>query len=251
MVISIIGVDCAAQSNNVGLARGVISDGYLVVDKVLKAKKNQSVAELIVGLMDLNSITLLALDSPLGWPASLGKELVTHLAGECLASEPNKLFRRHTDHFIKQKVGKQSLDVGADRIARTAHAALNLINEVEELTGSTVPLAWKTPLENTMSAIEVYPAVTLKLNDLRYQGYKKKENIDQRREIVTGLAQLISLNIDCSELLKDDDVLDAVICTLAGYHFINDKCIYPTNKELAIKEGWIWVEDKKLTSLKV
>ncbi len=84
----------------------------------------------------------LALDAPLGWPAVLGETLGPHIAGESLDGTPNELFRRQTDHFIKAVIGRQPLDVGADRIARTAHAALGLLEQLRQLTGQPVPLAW-------------------------------------------------------------------------------------------------------------
>ncbi len=41
---------------------------------------------------------------------------------------------------------------------------------------------------------------------------------------------------------QDDDILDAAVCVLAGFHFINNKCMPPLDIDLARKEGWIWVK---------
>ena len=42
---------------------------------------------------------------------------------------------------VRDRIGKQSLDVGADRIARTAHAALQLLHELRGRLGKPIPLA--------------------------------------------------------------------------------------------------------------
>lgn len=64
-----------------------------------------------------------------------------HQAGVALDEALGHLFRRETDRFIRATIGKQSLDVGADRIARTCHAALTILVELRELTGEPIPLA--------------------------------------------------------------------------------------------------------------
>ncbi|TXL04706.1 hypothetical protein BMR07_11825 [Methylococcaceae bacterium CS1] len=128
------------QANKVGLAHGYLSDGKLIVDKLVKPAKNQSVAEIVSSWIVPGSTQLLAIDAPLGWPVSLGQELFNHVAGGILNTEANTLFRRDTDRFIKEKTGKLPLDVGADRIARTAHTALQLLNTITMLTIS-VPLS--------------------------------------------------------------------------------------------------------------
>ena len=49
--------------------------------------------------------------------------------------------------------------------------------------------------------------------------------------------------MDVSSLKADDDILDAVVCVLAGADYLSGKTIQPTNEVLAKKEGWIWVRD--------
>lgn len=187
MTLSIIGIDCATQANKVGLAHGYLSDGKLIVDKLVKPAKNQSVAEIVSSWIVPGSTQLLAIDAPLGWPVSLGQELFNHVAGGILNTEANTLFRRDTDRFIKEKTGKLPLDVGADRIARTAHTALQLLNTITMLTGAKVDLAWSPELNPGCWAIETYPAATLKMSSIRFQGYKGPENIAPRQEICANL----------------------------------------------------------------
>jgi hypothetical protein len=124
----------------------------------------------------------------LGWPKALGEELHSHEAGESIRVEPNQLFRRETDLFIKREIGKQSLAVGADRIARTAHAALTLLDEIREVTGQPIPLSWKPGYASGLSAIEVYPAATLIVHDMHVSGYKRIDGQKARRKLVSKLA---------------------------------------------------------------
>jgi len=251
--ISIIGIDCATQPNKVGLALGSVSKGLLTLDNARKVSKNESVASLVSSWIKEkgNAKTLIAIDAPLGWPIMLGEELICHLAGSSLSTSAHQMFRRRTDFFIKEKAGKQSLDVGADRIARTAHAALALIEEIKEQVGISIPLAWSRELAHPISAIEVYPAVTLKSCSLLPATSYKKDDSKEREKIYDGLGNLMNLlKVDKLPLVEDDDVLDAVVCVLAGYHFINGESEGPRTEEdraLAKKEGWIWVKMPKLT----
>jgi len=242
MTICIIGIDCATDPKKIGLARGFVSSDGLIVDKLTKVTAGQTVSDVVNQWIDANTNTLLAIDAPLGWPSTLGEQLIGHSAGDVIRTESNNLFRRYTDRFIKQEIGKQSLDVGADRIARTAHAALKLLNEISSIKGHQIPLAWDPDSIFKISAIEVYPAATLKSSGIRSDGYKKKENTEQKREILAELSKVIVFQTETSLLLEDDDVLDAAVCVLSGYHFVSNLCMPPGDYNLAKKEGWIWVK---------
>jgi predicted RNase H-like nuclease len=240
--ICIIGIDCATDARKVGLSRGFLSVDQLTIDRLTKPVTGQSVSDVVSDWIDIETPTLLAVDAPLGWPESLGEQLKNHKAGNLINVDSNNLFRRHTDKFIKRAVGKQPLDVGADRIARTAHSALKYLDEIGKRIGCSIPLAWDTEFISEVSAIEVYPAATLKLSGFRFDGYKKTEHRPQRIEIVEALSEKIQFETDISVLEKDDDVLDAAVCVLAGSHFLSKQCIPPDDLRLAKKEGWIWVQ---------
>lgn len=245
MTTSIIGIDCAADPKKVGLARGTLTGNDLFIDQLTKPVSGQAVADVVSDWIYLDTPTLLAVDAPLGWPEALGEQLQDHKAGDLINVDSNDLFRRHTDKFIKETVNKQPLDVGADRIARTAHAALKYLDEISKRTGHNIPLAWDAELSSALSAIEVYPAATLKLSGYRCDGYKKSENTAQRNEILDAISECITFKTDTSILINDDDVLDAAVCVLAGSHFLSNQCIPPDNLNLAKKEGWIWVKRKE------
>jgi hypothetical protein len=134
--------------------------------------------------------------------------------------------------------------VGADRIARTAHAALRLLAAIRERTGYPIPLAWIPAFDGPVAAIEVYPAATLKATGIRASGYKKPRNKAERREIVRVIRGRIHVSEDVAEVLCGNaDVLDAAICSLAGLDFIRGKAFTPEDWDEAVREGWIWVVD--------
>ncbi len=184
---------------------------------------------------------LLALDAPLGWPTDLAS-IATHSAGAAITAPRDRMFRRETDRFIKKRLDQQSLDVGADRIARTAHAALTMLEAIRELTAETIPLAWEPAFTARVAAIEVYPAATLRAHHARFSAYKKPEQLPERREILDALSRL--LTIPHPELaLAQPDVLDAVVCLLAGSDFQSGKCMSPEHMPSALREGWIWAKE--------
>jgi predicted RNase H-like nuclease len=240
MSTCIIGIDCATDPKRVGLARGRVTADGLMVDRLGKVSKWESVADRVVDWIADENRVLLAMDAPLGWPAALGNALAVHNAGDFLPVAPNQLFRRDTDRFTHRQIGKLPLDVGADRIARTAHAALTLLHEISERRQCAIPLAWVPEFPGPLAAIEVYPAAVLKTSGMVFQGYKGSSQTAQRAGIATLLPRQMTFATDTAILLSDDDVLDAAICVLAGYHFLQGLCIPPTDPDLARWEGWIW-----------
>lgn len=70
------------------------------------------------------------MDAPLGWPRPLGPALSDHRAGEPIDPPADTLFHRETDGVVHRTVGKRPMEVGADRIARTARSAVELIGEL-------------------------------------------------------------------------------------------------------------------------
>src|SRR3989442_1019336 len=138
--VTMIGLDCATDDANVGAALGSWREGSLSVEHVTLCDK-VTPAEVIAGwFREADEPVLLALDAPLGWPAPLAQTLVRHRAGGELSAGADQMFRRMTDRAVHENVGKTPLDVGADRIARTAHAALRFLGELREAISRPVPL---------------------------------------------------------------------------------------------------------------
>ena len=143
MQIRIVGIDCATKDAKIGVAFGEFKNETLTVLEAFVCTKEKSAANQVSKwLKKGKKPALLAIDAPLGWPLTLSRVLATHRAGEELRADGHDMFRRATDIFIKQKTGKTPLDVGADRIARTAHAALCLLRDISvKLDLERLPLA--------------------------------------------------------------------------------------------------------------
>ncbi len=237
----VIGIDCATNAKKFGIALADSDEGRCALVAVELGESQELLARKIASWLPSSGPALLALDAPLGWPASLGPALVQHVAGEPVRQNPNLLFRRGTDRFVKAEIGKQPLDVGADRIARTAVAALRLVADVRKLTGHPIPLAWSPEIPGP-AAIEVYPAATLTAHGLPASGYKKARDEEQRSAILQGLAERVEIQPDLRDLPRSNaDALDAVVCVLAGSDFLRGRAFPPPNLAEAEREGWIWV----------
>jgi hypothetical protein len=246
-ITGVIGVDCATQPRKVGLALGSYEDGAACIEQVLVGSMVTSVVERVADWTKRTPSTLIALDAPLGWPADLGRALHEHEAGVPVAVEANRLFRRTTDRFVKKVTGKQPLDVGADRIARTAHAALGFLQELRRRTGEAIPLAWNSIIGTVTYAIEVYPGATLAAYGVRASGYKGKEQGTAYKTVLRFLEERVALPHGRTLIESNNDALDAALCVLAAVDFLRGEALKPTDLDAARKEGWIWV--RKPTSL--
>lgn len=246
MRVQVIGIDCATVDAKVGLARGFF-DGQLVkVREATLCTRDLSAAERVAGWVRGAEVpVLIAIDAPLGWPAPMAKALATHRAGSALGVEPNEMSRRRTDRVIQETLRKTPLDVGADRIARTAHAALKLLGGIANLAECPpIPLAWNSAISG-VSAIEVYPAATLIAHGIRASGYKAPIQISQREEILIALKSEIDVDASCVGMEASADMLDAVVCMLAAKDFLQGRASPPTDLTLAQQEGWIWVSSSR------
>jgi hypothetical protein len=244
--VHVIGVDCATKDAKLGLARGRIVGGRVQLERAMVCGGDEPAASRIARwVVALSGPVLIAIDAPLGWPGPLSAALCQHSAGEEITVPPNEMFRRQTDRMIQQRLGKTPLDVGADRIARTAHAALRLLGEIRRQLRMPIPLAWSPEGGDRVRAIEVYPAATLLVHGVRSSGYKTGADLAARREIISGLERHMDLPIDVPTLEEQPDALDASVCLLAGHDFLAGRAIAPDEIERARKEGWIWVAAKR------
>lgn len=303
--VQIIGIDCAAQPSDFGLARGRIRGGRLEVVEVTKGVgkdncfadlANQVQRWIAGGDADPPARTLIALDAPLGWPIHMTRTLHDHRAGASLAhpyeDDPgernpgNHLFRRHTDRFLAEKFPGAPLDIGADRIARVARSALELLGGLgtTEDGQRPVPLLWDPKDRERLAAIEVYPRLTLRHlrggtdeAEIHYKGTAKTSpaHPENRRKIVEDLLRT-GLTLNTDHLRKktdpadyDHDLIDAVLCVFEGLHFLLGESVGPDHEtvtswlaerldsvpemsatDLATREGWIWFHGRLLAGSK-
>jgi predicted nuclease with RNAse H fold len=239
---TLIGLDCATQPKKVGLARGSFDGGRLTVHEIRPCSKHETLVDTLASW--IREPALLAIDAPLGWPQPLGHALSQHRAGVPLdIPAAEDAFSRLTDRVVWKRSGYRPLDVGADRIARTAQAALRLIQEVRSRGPWDIPLAW-APGDAKVAMIEVYPAATLQARNLVPRGYKgfEHEHAHRRAELLEGVRSELTLEVTDEALLLTDHALDAVLCLLAGADFLRGEVVSPMAAELerARREGWIW-----------
>lgn len=241
MSVRIVGIDCATKDAKIGLAFGEELGGRAVVTEVRVCSVESGAATLITEWLrrEPKTPTLLAIDAPLGWPKDLAESLIKHRAGASVSVQPNQMFRRETDRFVHAQLKKTPLEVGADRIARTAHAALVLLTDLRTQLDIKIPLAWSPDWEGT-AAIEVYPAATLLARNLTASGYKKKHHASEREGLSLTLRAHLQLPDPCPAVVQSADALDAAVCVLAGADFVRGHAHQPADRDLAEKEGWIW-----------
>lgn len=184
---------------------------------------------------------LIAIDAPLGWPGAIATALAEHRAGQPIVTGKSLMFRRLTDRLLRETSGglHRPLEVGADRIARAAHEALSVLDELRARTGLALPLAWSPDFAGA-GVIEIYPASTLRSHGLPAASYKKPGDRPRRQAIAARLSQhLPGLDryVDGSP-----DRFDACLCLLCACDFLAGACDPPTaeHRALAEREGWIW-----------
>lgn len=239
----LIGLDAASDYSKFGYAIGHYTGGRIRI-KQAGLIKTQDVPDALMSVIapELRSASnaLIAIDAPLGWPASLATELRSHQAGEAFASDKNAMFRRETDTHVKGLINKNPLEVGADKIARAAHSALSALQSLRDESRLPIPLAWDKSFGG-VAAIEVYPAGTLKTRGLPDSKYKKPEQLDVRMDIANHLAS----EIEGLEMYADGsaDMFDACLCMVAAKDFLDGLAQPPIDLKLAQQEGWIWIRN--------
>ena len=248
----IIGIDYATNDRETGMALAVKDDALRLLD-VAVGRDGPARHILKQWLKESEDATLIAIDAPLGWPRPLWTSLESHSAGSAIDTPADDMFFRATDLFIKRNI-KTPFAVGADKIARTAHAALHLLDKLRGDLDVAIPLAWQPADIAAHAVIEVYPAATLVAHRIPPSGrkpsgfglpsYKKPDTphkIRQRREIVDALRKRMTIPERRAEALcSNDDLLDAAVCVLAAQDFLAGRAVPPIDRCLAEREGWIW-----------
>jgi predicted RNase H-like nuclease len=241
----VVGVDCATQEERTGLAYGVVDDqGLLALKRVTLGTAGESAAATVASWIGSATQYVVALSAPLGWPLPLGEALVHHRAGDPLEIEPEQLFRRETDRFMQAEIGKQPPDVGADRVARTARAALQLLRRIRAASQLALPLAWEPGAAS--GVIEVHPAATLRSRNISATGYKVETPAGRkaRSAILERLRPELLTTVSSELLTENDDLLDAVVCTVAAADFARGDALPPLDRARAQREGWIWFRSR-------
>jgi hypothetical protein len=228
---AVIGIDCAVQPNNVGLILAEYVDSVAVVQECWGYEKSGILPEdQILNWLSAYQEGIIAMDAPLGWPVDLGAQLDSHKAGEFIPTLSDTLFMRLTDRDIQARFNKRPLSVGADKIARTALSAVQMLNQLRRKSNNSLPLAW-CPSAKGWNVIEVYPAVTK-------QAHKMPEVISNPKELPANIT--VCLNLWGNGITGH--ALDALFCVVAATDFLNKIAKTPEGWQVtqAYKEGWIW-----------
>ncbi|MFP4375686.1 MAG: DUF429 domain-containing protein [Spirochaetales bacterium] len=297
----ILGLDCAAQPERFGIALARIGTSSFEWLAAAQGQKGESIAKHCHALLRSHGLCsdtdssqrryhqnlTVALDAPLGWPETLAQALSGHHAGQPLPADSNTLFRRATDNVVRRVLGKRPLEVGADRIARAAVTALSVLGELREELGLALPVAvgsgegsqatqaggYRRARPPAEVALEVYPAALLMQADLQSRSYKLRDQRATRQEILGGLATALPEvkpipGAILETALANADVMDALLCVVTGWLYLEGRCIGPeievthdktdsglphqrgepavrhTSREAIRREGWIWLPDR-------
>ena len=223
---------------------------------------------------------LIAINAPLGWPGKMIEALTKHEAGDGLPSldtdaddygsemafalgdhemehatrwrkERNRFFRRETERIVREAwwgrqaapgtFGPTGLDVGADKSARTAHAALRLLKAIRRNTGLEIPVITDCsgPITQT-SAIEVYTGWPRTPT----QDAEATPGIDDQ-----GQQQGEAVGVAVKKTPHDRSKLNASTAVHTAIAFLERGVGRPNDHDLdlaiAKREGWIWFPTKE------
>ena len=150
------------------------------------------------------------------------------------------MFNRSTDLVVWRVVGKKPMEVGANWLARTAHAALRTLNAVREHV--PVEMGWTPGAVRGRQALEVYPGATLVARGLSARGYKTAEPTGRRSALLGSLGADIAPEARAAAVATDH-ALDAVLCCVAAADYARGDVLTPEAagvRSMAQREGWIW-----------
>jgi hypothetical protein len=245
--IHCIGVDFSTDIQKVGLALARISDADIRLVDLSLGSAALRPENVVNDWLSNHDVRLIGIDAPLGWPTALSVALNDHVAGVGLDAIANAMFSRRTDHSIYARFKKRPLEVGANLIASTAHDALRFLSDVRAKAGKRLPVAWKTGVPDEPSVVEVYPAATIRAFHIPFVNYKGTKGVLERQSLVREICKSIIVPTVFEEVMvRSDDAVDAVICSISAFDFLMGRSTGPSCEELseAVKEGWIWVRDK-------
>ena len=258
----VIGIDFSTDPARTGLAKATVDgvSGTKLIHELCTATASRPPRlETVVGWVRQarsEMPVLIAIDVPLGWPDAMkGRSFSTHRAGQPLEGGADWLFSRETDRQIRERLGKRPLEVGANLIARSAHGALgflrDLSREIHRQMDVPLPLAWSPrDLADGPCVVEVYPAATLEAHRFPPGNYKKRgdDGLPARKRILDCLAaQRWRIEPNADYIAKNDHMVDAALCVLAGWDFLDERAPAPNPdvRQRAEREGWIWASQRR------
>jgi len=273
--VRVIGWDAAVDPRNNALARLTVSTDAtgepgtaggrwtIRVDRIRDPRTSRHLVETVAEWCTTDAMpVMLCVDAPIGWPEAMGTALVTHRAGEPIEASADALFRRHTDHDIRRRLGKTPLDIGADRIARAALATLRALDDIRTYLrvrgGSRVLQVATTtaeclPRDGIVPVLESYPAGWFASEGIPTRGYRPPAAEDRRSELWAAAVaaqerggRRLALDVPETAITARADDLDAVVAAFNGIDALTGRCPGPHEglRTAVEREGWIWCKDR-------
>lgn len=243
-----IGVDLAAGAPGTALA------------EIAWASDSAVLTRLEVGLEDAEIVASVApddawlgVDCPLGWPDAFVDFVGAHHAGtdpllgpvEGHADWRRPLVYRHTDHVVRERIGRWPLSVSTDRLGVTALRGAGLLRRLAA-AGFPVDRAGEGRL------FEVYPGGSLRLWGFDTTGYR----VDAARRAILldalrERAPWFDLGDFAALAIRTADAFDAVIAALATRAGALGMFAPPAPEMLALarREGWVVLPDGPMEAL--
>ncbi|WP_295825730.1 DUF429 domain-containing protein [uncultured Microbacterium sp.] len=243
-----VGVDLAAGAPGTALAEMVWSGGAARLTRVE------------IGIQDADIVASvspgdawLGVDCPLGWPDAFVDFVQAHHADVDPLLGPvdggadwrRPLVYRHTDHVVRERIGRWPLSVSTDRLGVTALRGAGLLRRLAA-GGFPVDRAAEGRL------FEVYPGGSLRLWGFDTSGYR----VDATRRAV--LLDALSQRAPWLDLggfgplaISKADAFDAVIAALATRAGALGSFARPASGMLSVarREGWVVLPDGPFEAL--
>lgn len=245
-----IGVDLAAGAPGTALAEIVWADARARVTRLATGIHD---ADIVASVADGD--VWLGLDCPLGWPDAFVDFVAAHHADAAPRLGPvdggaqwrRALVYRHTDHVVRERIGRWPLSVSTDRLGVTALRCAGLLRRLSE-AGFGVDRAAEGRL------FEVYPGGSLRLWGFDTTGYRV--DAERRRALLDALSERapwLDLAGFAPVAIATADAFDAVIAALATRAAALGSFEPPAGEMLDVvrREGWVALPDGPLEGLAV
>ncbi|WP_394249639.1 DUF429 domain-containing protein [Arthrobacter pityocampae] len=241
------GVDLAAEPKGTALA-------------VIDWSRSAATVEVTLGVPDAAiarvapDVDRLGIDCAFGWPDDFVAFVTRHAEGlpvdgggaEGMAWR-RRLSYRATDRVTRELTGRWPLSVATDRLGLTAMHCAVLLDAIGDALGAPVDRA------GGGTAVEVYPAATLRGWGFDTRGYKNDDGVREALlDRLLARAPWLGLGSTGRQLLvSSDDAFDAVIAALAAraHALGRTRPVPPVYRDQARREGWIALPVGRLEEL--
>lgn len=241
-----LGVDLAAEARGTAVALVHWGSGSAELRKLLVGVPDEPIVALALAAEKIG------IDCALGWPDAFVDFVTAHAAGAPLAPGSDggmdwrrTLAYRETDRRVRALTGRWPLSVSTDRLGLTAMRCAGLVSRLAA-AGLDVDRS------GTGRIAEVYPGASLRLWDIRVDGYRT--DAPRRADAITALttaAPWLELGEHRALLERSTDALDALVAALAARAAALGRADTPPAEleARARREGWVALPTTPLATL--